>query len=94
MILASDPGLNYDEIGYYFKFANKSHRFDGTMKKIIHYQYYCVNKIDDDKNKYEIFDGQIGLQQKLKRICFHQFKLFSYRFLHRKGIILCFLCAA
>lgn len=48
MILASDPGLNYDEIGDYFKFANKSHRFDDTMKKIIHYQYYCVNKIDDD----------------------------------------------
>lgn len=40
--------ISYGEINDYFKFANKSHRGDGTMKKIINNQSYCLNKIDDD----------------------------------------------
>lgn len=47
-IFIKDYGIAYSEIDDYFEYANKSYKSAETMKKIIHYQSYCANIIDDD----------------------------------------------
>ena len=48
LIFIKDYGITYSEIDDYFEYANKSYKSAETMKKIIHYQSYCANVIDDD----------------------------------------------
>lgn len=51
-------GIGLSEIEDYHEYANKTHRTESTMKKIINYQAHCLSHIDDD-----ILDSEISKEK-------------------------------